>query len=280
MPGRDHPQYQVQPATASDPQGDARRQQRAEPPRSGLSQPFAHLSALHAPLRPLALSAESRALVMGELRAPLHLPRESGREVLVVRLRETAEQPAPGPEPVTQEALCRGVSGSVRAGLPFASDTFDAVVSVPLLRTITNPRAVLREVSRVLRPGGRLLARLYCVSGSSPEDFAFTRVAADYGLPVLEARAIVDLLEGANLGSVTMPVIEPLSLSRLASGGAPRAAGDAGSTDPAGRKVGAGAADAGDAETWSGVAGLLRDLGYEAERVNLALVLVDAVCRG
>jgi SAM-dependent methyltransferase len=41
--------------------------------------------------------------------------------------------------------------------LPFRSDTFDAALSVEVLRYLDEPLPMLREVARVLRPGGRCL---------------------------------------------------------------------------------------------------------------------------
>jgi SAM-dependent methyltransferase len=41
--------------------------------------------------------------------------------------------------------------------LPFASETFDAVVAASVLEYVDEPAAVLRECRRVLRPGGTLL---------------------------------------------------------------------------------------------------------------------------
>jgi ubiquinone/menaquinone biosynthesis C-methylase UbiE len=41
--------------------------------------------------------------------------------------------------------------------LPFADDTFDTVVSTLVLCTVDDQSHTLRELSRVLRPGGRLL---------------------------------------------------------------------------------------------------------------------------
>ena len=41
--------------------------------------------------------------------------------------------------------------------LPFLSDTFDAALSVEVLRYLDEPLPMLREIARVLRPGGRCL---------------------------------------------------------------------------------------------------------------------------
>jgi len=46
--------------------------------------------------------------------------------------------------------------------LPFADDTFDLVVSCNMFHYIRQPAAALREMSRVLRPGGALLITDWC----------------------------------------------------------------------------------------------------------------------
>jgi len=65
-------------------------------------------------------------------------------------------------DPEAVAAAATAVDGRVRrvpAGhtLPFPSDFFDTVVSLEVVEHVADERAMLGELSRVLRPGGRLL---------------------------------------------------------------------------------------------------------------------------
>ncbi|MEZ5366239.1 MAG: class I SAM-dependent methyltransferase [Bryobacterales bacterium] len=53
------------------------------------------------------------------------------------------------------------------AKLPFPDDTFDAALNIVTLEHVPEPLAVLREIARVLRPGGRLFLVAAAV-GSPP----------------------------------------------------------------------------------------------------------------
>jgi SAM-dependent methyltransferase len=83
------------------------------------------------------------------------------------------------------------------ARLPFADTSVDTVLALPMLGYIEDPQTVLREVRRVLRPGGNLVLT-YSQSGGAagPSDFyrfteSFYRVVLQkhgFEIEVLEAR--------------------------------------------------------------------------------------------
>ncbi|BDX32215.1 type 11 methyltransferase [Mycobacterium antarcticum] len=67
---------------------------------------------------------------------------------MIARLRKRAPQDADRPVDIVSAPA---------EHLPFADDSFDTVVSTLVLCTVDDPAASLREVARVLAPGGRLL---------------------------------------------------------------------------------------------------------------------------
>jgi len=69
--------------------------------------------------------------------------------------------------------------------LPFADGAFDAVTIAFGLRNIVDPRAALREMARVTRPGGRLVVCEF----SAPVHAAFRRVYLEYLMRALPAVA-------------------------------------------------------------------------------------------
>src|ERR1700709_924507 len=50
------------------------------------------------------------------------------------------------------------ILGNVDQPLPFADASFDGVVAKDLLEHVADPGAVVREIRRVLRPGGKVFA--------------------------------------------------------------------------------------------------------------------------
>jgi demethylmenaquinone methyltransferase/2-methoxy-6-polyprenyl-1,4-benzoquinol methylase len=89
------------------------------------------------------------------------------RRVHVVAL-DPSEPMLRAGEPVARAAglehLIRPVLGRAEE-LPFADDTFDAVTFTYLLRYVDDPEATVRELARVLRPGGSLS----CLEFHEPE---------------------------------------------------------------------------------------------------------------
>jgi demethylmenaquinone methyltransferase / 2-methoxy-6-polyprenyl-1,4-benzoquinol methylase len=68
--------------------------------------------------------------------------------------------------------------------LPFADASFDVVTVTYLLRYVDDPAATVRELARVLRPGGRIASLEFGVPPLTPARWAW-RLYTAIGLPVL-----------------------------------------------------------------------------------------------
>jgi demethylmenaquinone methyltransferase / 2-methoxy-6-polyprenyl-1,4-benzoquinol methylase len=68
--------------------------------------------------------------------------------------------------------------------LPFASASFDALTFTYLLRYVDDPAATMRELARVLRPGGRIASLEFGVPPWAPARAAW-RLYTAVGLPLL-----------------------------------------------------------------------------------------------
>ncbi len=68
--------------------------------------------------------------------------------------------------------------------LPFAGQTFDALTFTYLLRYVDDPAATIRELARVVKPGGRVGSLEFGVPPLAPARAAW-RVYTAVGLPVL-----------------------------------------------------------------------------------------------
>ena len=84
--------------------------------------------------------------------------------------------------------------------LPFENHSFDTVMSVNALQTMTRPEMALMEMSRVLKPGGELLLITYCYGDSSLSDSeSLINWAIKYGAQAVwqnfKLAQLVDLLQ-------------------------------------------------------------------------------------
>jgi demethylmenaquinone methyltransferase / 2-methoxy-6-polyprenyl-1,4-benzoquinol methylase len=68
--------------------------------------------------------------------------------------------------------------------LPFADESFDALTVTYLLRYVDDPRATMRELARVVRPGGRVGSLEFGVPSGPPARAAW-RLYTAVGLPTL-----------------------------------------------------------------------------------------------
>ena len=75
------------------------------------------------------------------------------------------------------------IEGQAEA-LPFAAESFDAVTVTYLLRYVEDPRATVRELARVVRPGGRVASLEFGVPPWRPARAAW-RLYTAVGLPSL-----------------------------------------------------------------------------------------------
>ncbi|TKB08024.1 bifunctional demethylmenaquinone methyltransferase/2-methoxy-6-polyprenyl-1,4-benzoquinol methylase UbiE [Desulforhopalus sp. IMCC35007] len=98
--------------------------------------------------------------------------------------------------------------------LPFASDTFDAVTFGYLLRNVDDALVVLREVHRVLKPGGKVV----CLDTTPPEKnllYPFVRLYFRFGIPVLGKMIADDEAAYAYLTGSTMDFYSATDLAEL-----------------------------------------------------------------
>jgi SAM-dependent methyltransferase len=105
------------------------------------------------------------------------------------------------------------VQGDVDEPLPFGDASFDGVVLKDLLEHVADPVAVVREVGRVLRPGGRVFASSPDAQRWVWDDYThrrpFTRKSfrllfADQGLEV-EQLGYESVMPGTSIVSARLP---------------------------------------------------------------------------
>jgi demethylmenaquinone methyltransferase / 2-methoxy-6-polyprenyl-1,4-benzoquinol methylase len=100
--------------------------------------------------------------------------------------------------------------------LPFADDIFEAVTFGYLLRNVDDPLAVLREVCRVLRPGGRVV----CLDTTPPVGNLLDPLVRFYfrfGIPLLGRMIASDEEAYSYLTGSTMDFLSAEALAKLFS---------------------------------------------------------------
>ncbi|MHB1988185.1 MAG: class I SAM-dependent methyltransferase [Acidimicrobiales bacterium] len=125
-----------------------------------------------------------------ELLAPLRgsvleIGAGTGRNLLLYPA-EVTDLVVTEPDPHMRTLLAKAVSGSARQArvidapaehLPFADATFDAVVSTLVLCSVKDQACVLKEVRRVLRPGGELVFIEHVAATDRPRRLRWQRRA-------------------------------------------------------------------------------------------------------
>jgi len=128
------------------------------------------------------------------------------------------------PDPGMAERLRAAVRRSgrpatvVEAGaqeLPVADASVDTVVSTMVLCTVPEPAAALREIARVLRPGGRLLFAEHVLSGRPRAAARQHRYADAWERFAMGCRCDRDLLAGIRA------VLEPAEVTEVTWWGMP-----------------------------------------------------------
>jgi SAM-dependent methyltransferase len=130
-----------------------------------------------------------------------------------------------------QRVICLNISAAkspnIRADatqMPFASGTFDAAICAETLEHIYDPRLVVTELARVLRPASRLVITVPFMFGihADPEDYGrytpsfWTRLLGDCGF------CRVEIEEQGGFGSVLVDMARHWLMAKRSGASGPR----------------------------------------------------------
>jgi demethylmenaquinone methyltransferase / 2-methoxy-6-polyprenyl-1,4-benzoquinol methylase len=105
------------------------------------------------------------------------------RDCSVVGIDQSAEMLCGARERFAGDPRVELIEGQAES-LPFADASFDALTFTYLLRYVEDPRATLRELARVVKPGGRIASLEFGVPPLAPARVAW-RLYTAVGLPAL-----------------------------------------------------------------------------------------------
>uniref|UniRef100_A0A7V4LCV3 SAM-dependent methyltransferase n=1 Tax=Desulfobacca acetoxidans TaxID=60893 RepID=A0A7V4LCV3_9BACT len=112
--------------------------------------------------------------------------------------------------PATREAMDSRVKPQVYGDgreLPFAAASFDGVLCSQVLEHVAHPEAVIRELARVLRPGGTAIISVPFFYNLHMEPFDYFRFSP-YGLKELLERQGLKVLELRGQGGIGTLVVQ------------------------------------------------------------------------
>jgi demethylmenaquinone methyltransferase/2-methoxy-6-polyprenyl-1,4-benzoquinol methylase len=111
------------------------------------------------------------------------LSRARGADCSIVGIDQSAEMLSAARARFAGEPRVELIEGQAEA-LPFADASFDALTFTYLLRYVEDPQATMRELARVVRPGGRIASLEFGVPPLLPARAAW-RLYTAIGLPAL-----------------------------------------------------------------------------------------------
>ena len=142
----------------------------------------------------------------------------SGRNMVELARRGTVTGLELAPASL-QEARARGVGrvepGSLDEPLPLADDAFDLAVALDVLEHVHDDRGALRELARVVAPGGLLLVTVPQYGWLWGEHDVLSHHERRYTRPQLLGRAAAAGWAAERVTSFNAALLAPIALARL-----------------------------------------------------------------